>query len=655
MLRRCFPASIHNILEHLPETLDETYEHMLLRIDKVKRQFAHRLFQCLAISVRPLRIEELAEILAIRFNPGALPRFNPAWRLGDAEEAVLSACSSLITIINVKGSRIVQFAHYSVKEYLTSDRLAAANEDLTQYHIIPHLAHAILAQACLAVLLQLDDSADKDSIRNLPLADYAARHWFEHGRFESAPSTTRDATERLFDREKPQFSAWVWIYDIDDPWRDPMPTKHPRQPDASPLYYAIHCRLRWLVEHLIAASPGDTMAAGGYFQSPWIVAFEIGDIDLACSLLRCGADVTALNSRGRNPLHDASMHGHADIVRLLLEHNVDVNLPSITYETPLAAASSVGSSEVSWLLIQKGANVNSQSLDGWTPLNHASDNGHLDVVRLLIDYGADLDSVSDEGQTPLHSAASGGHLDVVKLLLDSGADFDIRNDDRKTPLDVASDNGRLEVANFLSGHIATSLNGVMMPSKSNSQPRNQPPNTIQLIRKGGEQATKPDDDENPPLYTASQNGQLDIVRALLDQGADVNETSSIGSRRSALHVASLAGKIEVAILLIERGAQVNLRSRGGSVPLHLASVTGNLAVARLLLDHGASVNASTRHGWTALHLASGEGHLHIAQLLAERGADVTVRNPSGRTPGQEAVIHGYPRIAEFLSDCGTCI
>ncbi|KAH9061918.1 hypothetical protein EDB87DRAFT_1560134, partial [Lactarius vividus] len=149
ILRRCFPASIHSILDHLPETLDETYEHMLRRIDKVKRQFAHRLLQCLAVSVRPLRVEELAEILAVRFDPGAVPQFNVGWRLGDSEEGVLSACSSLIIVVNTNGSRIVQFSHFSVKEFLTSDRLVAASEDVSCYHIVPHLAHATLAQASL--------------------------------------------------------------------------------------------------------------------------------------------------------------------------------------------------------------------------------------------------------------------------------------------------------------------------------------------------------------------------------------------------------------------------------------------------------------------------------------------------------------------------
>ncbi len=621
----------------------------------MKQQFAHRLFQCLAVSVRPLRIEELAEILAVRFDVGALPQFNTSWRPGDAEEVVLSACSSLITVINMNGSRIVQFAHFSVKEFLTSDRLATASDDLSRYHVVPHVAHATLAQASLGVLLQLDDRVDKESIGNFPLADYAARHWSEHGRYEGVSSTIRDATECLFDREKPHFSAWIWVYDIDDPWRQPLPTKYPERPEAAPLYYAVHCRLRWLIEHLVATYPGDIDARGGFHNTSWIAAFNIGDLDVAWSLLRCGADVNVLDGLGYNPLHIASERGRADIVRLLLEHNADVDLLTKLHETPLALASLLGQLEISLLLIQQGADVNSRrNCDDSTPLNVASKNGHLDIVRLLIDNGADVDSPNDEGRTSLHLAASNGHLDIVKLLLECGADFNIRNDDGKTALDLAFDNGKVEVVNFLSGHMAgeMSLGGVVKPTTSILQPRNKPPNTVQPLRKGGEKV-KPSDDEKPSLYTASENGQLDVVRSLLDRGSDLNEMDS--RRWTALHAASEKGKLEVAKLLIERGAYVNSRSRGGWTPLLAASIFGSLEVARLLLDHGADVKATTRYQWTALHVASSAGHLHIALLLLERGADLDVRNDNGRTPRQEAMAYGQHRVAESLLEHGAYI
>ena len=250
------------------------------------RQYAQRLFQCLAVSIRPLRVEELADILAVRFDEGELPKFNPDWRLGNAEEATLSVCSNLISVVDVDGSQIVQFSHFSVKEFLTSNRLATAMEDLSGYHIVPHSAHTILAQASLSVLLELDDHVDKDSIKNFPLSGYAAQHWVDHGQFEGVSSAIQVSMEHLFNPENTQFSAWVWIYDIDDPWRGEMPTRYPERPQAAPLYYAVLCGFRQLIEHLITSYPGTINTRGGYYETPLLAAFIKEDIDITLSLLQ---------------------------------------------------------------------------------------------------------------------------------------------------------------------------------------------------------------------------------------------------------------------------------------------------------------------------------------------------------------------------------
>src|SRR5882757_8108450 len=83
VLRHCFPSSIRQILEELPESLDETYERILREIRKPNQGHAHRLLQCLVAAVRPLRVEELAEVLAVDCNAEAIPRLNPGWRWED--------------------------------------------------------------------------------------------------------------------------------------------------------------------------------------------------------------------------------------------------------------------------------------------------------------------------------------------------------------------------------------------------------------------------------------------------------------------------------------------------------------------------------------------------------------------------------------------
>src|SRR5437879_3622519 len=130
-LRQCLPASVRRTLSELPESLDETYERMLKEIKRPNRDHARRLLQCLVVAIRPLRIDELAEVLAVDFDDGeSVPNLNPDWRWEDQEQALLSSCSSLISIVNIEESRFVQFSHFSVKEFLTSPRLATSSRDV---------------------------------------------------------------------------------------------------------------------------------------------------------------------------------------------------------------------------------------------------------------------------------------------------------------------------------------------------------------------------------------------------------------------------------------------------------------------------------------------------------------------------------------------
>jgi hypothetical protein len=186
----------------------------LKNINQATRAYAHRLLQCLTVAVRPLRLEELAEVLAFDFDdaPGGIPSLNADWRREDQERAVLSTCSSLITIVHDGDSRVVQFSHFSVKEFLTSDRLAVATEGISFYHIAPASAHTILAQACLCLLLRLDDTTSETFVECFPLAEYAIQHWVDHAQFQDVSLRLKDGIESLFDPEKPHFSQWIQIH-----------------------------------------------------------------------------------------------------------------------------------------------------------------------------------------------------------------------------------------------------------------------------------------------------------------------------------------------------------------------------------------------------------------------------------------------------------
>jgi hypothetical protein len=111
---------------------------MLRNIHKANRDPAHRLLQCLTVAARPLRVTELAEVLAIDFETatfGGTSKLNPNWRWEDQQQAVLSTCSGLISVVDQEGTQVIQFSHSSVKEFLTSPRLARSNSDVSRFHI----------------------------------------------------------------------------------------------------------------------------------------------------------------------------------------------------------------------------------------------------------------------------------------------------------------------------------------------------------------------------------------------------------------------------------------------------------------------------------------------------------------------------------------
>jgi hypothetical protein len=120
-LQRCLPACIEGALAELPKTLDDTYERTLLEISEANWEFAHRLLQCVAVAYCPLCVEELAEFLAFDFKTGPIPEFHESFRLADPIHVVLSTCPSFLLVANADNSKVIQFSHFSVKEYLMSD------------------------------------------------------------------------------------------------------------------------------------------------------------------------------------------------------------------------------------------------------------------------------------------------------------------------------------------------------------------------------------------------------------------------------------------------------------------------------------------------------------------------------------------------------
>jgi ankyrin repeat protein len=456
-LQHCIPPNLRQYLNELPETLDETYERILKGINKAQRSNAHCLLQCLTVAVRPLLVEELAELLAFDFKAstaGGIPTLKEDWRWDDHEEAVLSTCSSLIAIIPHDDSRVVQFSHFSVREYLTSSRLTqSAHGDVSRFHIDLEPAHTIMAQACLATLLQLDEHAGNSDANGSPLVKYAAQHWVDHAQFDKVSSRIRDGMHDLFDSSKPYFAAWLQVHDIDERWEDFSP--YLRNGSGSPLYYAAFCGLYEVAERLSKKHPDqvNACASSGFNLCPLLAALSKGHLLVANLLHRPGALVDVESYSKNTPLHAASSCGQVDTMRWLLDHGADANVRGRFHATPLFLAAR-GRLQAVQVLLEYNAGINLQDIDGETPLYWALAHGNsegkaVDIVQRLLEHGADPNICDNGHSTPLHRASRRGWLAAARLLLSYGAKVDEKDGEGETPFQWAASKRHGEMMGLL--------------------------------------------------------------------------------------------------------------------------------------------------------------------------------------------------------------
>jgi ankyrin repeat protein len=594
MLRNCLPQNVRRVLQELPASLDETYERMLREILKANPDQTFRLLQCLTVATRPLRVDELAEVLTLDFDTAeeGIPALNKDWRWDDERQGVLATCSSLIVVVDSydynswRKIRLVQFAHFSVKEFLTSDRLAGIKADISRFHIRLEPAHTVITQACLGVLLQSDyDDRVKSSSS---LSKYAARYWVGHAQFENVSSHIEGGMRRLFDPAKRHFIAWLDSYNLDNKWVSFLEgdlhsstSWHPNsasfgQEDTAPcLYYAALCGFYDLTKYLIFKNPLHVNARVGLNKSSLVAALHNRHFRVVELLYQHGA-VLPIGYEGRTLLHAASADGRVDVAQWLLNIGVDANAQDDGHRTPLHFAAANGHPELVQILLGHSVDVNARDWSHRTPLHLASKSFRgEESVRLLIEHGASVNARDGNHQMPLHLASSKGHFGTVQLLIENGAHVNARDWRHQTPLYLA------------------------------------------LFECAGKTA-----------------------RLLIKHGAGIHALSL--NRSTALHLASSQGDTETVWLLIKHGADVDAQDHDQSTPLHKASSLpfwiNAETIVRLLIEHGASVDAYDKNHQTPLHRVSSCDYPNSdsLRLLLENGADADVEDDKGSTPFQMA-------------------
>ena len=481
----------------MPETLDGTYERTLQDIGNQNWEYAHRLLQCVAVAARPLRVEELADFLAFDFNTESSPIFREDWRLQDPGYAVQSTCSSLLAIVDVDDSQVIQFAHFSVKEYLMSKRLREGNDTISRFHVSMTPAHTMIAHACLGILLHLDENITKHDLKKFPLANYAAEHWVSHALFEDVSPKIQNAVRCLFDPRKHHLVVWVWIYDPISPLHHFDLSEYPSQPRAPPLHYAAFTGIHYLVEFLII-SHSQVVDSRCLDKTALCIASRNGHSEVARVLLEHGADTEIKDDL--SPLQRASYEGHAEVVQLLLEFGADVEARSQYNNNALIFASAKGQLAAVRVLLEHGAAVNSRGGLNKTPLHYAFKAG---VAQILLQHGADVNARDDHGRTLLHYVLlyrACNRVEVAKFLLQHGAEVNLRDHVNETSLHLASQGGHLDL--------------------------------VRLVLQRGADIHAQDMQGRTPFQRASLKGHSDVMRLLLEHGAKGHGLQSV----RALHL-----------------------------------------------------------------------------------------------------------------------
>jgi ankyrin repeat protein len=454
-LRQCLkPSAVLMTLSTLPEGLDATYARILSQIPKLYHQEAQIVFALLISARRAISLGEAAEAAAIDLQTHSFDKRN---RLRHPE-SVLKICSSFLSLSPFKpkvtewaslelattdSQKEVRFAHYSVEEYLISER-APNGFGLTKDD-----SHAIVARITLGYLLSISTSIlpGPATLEYFPLLLYAASHWFAHANVTHVNSY-RDVHQLVLRFFRPEnIDQLKLAVGICDP--DTLFGYHMRGLSfASRLYYASLLGFVNACREICEEGP-DVNAQGGSYGNALQAASLNGHREVVEMLLAKGADVNVQGGYHGNALQAASLNGNREVGEMLLAKGADVNAQGGYHDNALQAASFNGHREVVEMLLAKGADVNAQGGYYDKALQAASLNGHREVVEMLLAKGADVNAQGGQLGNALQAASFNGHREVVEMLLAKGADVNAQGGRIGNALQVASHSGHREVVEML--------------------------------------------------------------------------------------------------------------------------------------------------------------------------------------------------------------
>ncbi|XP_067659868.1 ankyrin-3-like [Haliotis asinina] len=408
-----------------------------------------------------------------------------------------------------------------------------------------------------------------------------------------------------------------------------------------------------LVTHVLKQNIVEINSRSHDGSSPAMEAAYEGHTNVLKLLRSEGADLSAVNGKSNTILYIALESEHKDTVKYVLSNDfVDIDSRNNDGMTAVMLAVQEGMTDIFHSLVRRGADLSLANSHEWNILHIACDEGNSEIVKYILSENAvNVNDRTDDGMTPVLLAAEHGFQDIFVLLERKGADVSVVDNDDENILHKLSVVGNVDLMQLALIHknVAQNMNEtgaghrtpVMIAAYCGYK------EVFDLLVEKGADLTLVDMNRNNILHLASEGGNADIVKYILENEISVVE---INSRSVAVCTPALEAAYadqaevlkvlkDVFDLLVKNGADLTLVDADGNSILHLPC-EGTVDIVKYLLSNNiVDINARGHLNRTPVLIAAVRGNIETFELLMKQGADMLLVDDD-ESYAQKAVAHG---------------
>ena len=405
---------------------------------------------------------------------------------------------------------------------------------------------------------------------------------------------------------------------------------------------------------IVDNSPKPPRAARNYDED-YSQLFEYVAQNDADSLRECldGVDVNMQFFDGETLLHCAAENDSIECANVLLQSGANINIQRATYgDNALTIAIELGLEHMVRFLLENGASMDIPNAEGESALFTAIKSGYYNIVEIMCDNHVNLNALNDAGYTPLQEAILLHDTRAALLLLEKGASASLGSNNSYA---LAMNSGEFDICNAIRDKdpaLARQATRSQLGSRPNppqrvySMMRNRDVNGLKRVLRNQYDLNGSPVDGNP-LFKAIESGSLDVVKLLINAGADVE---TVINDESALAHACKLGHLDIVQYLMTQGADPRAENSEGETSLFAAIRSGNQQViAEILSVPEIDINQPDGKGLTPLYIAVGLKNIPVIKQLLASGADPNI---TGHSPLKLAQDMKNQQIISLLLNRG---